>query len=92
MPKRPTKRIKTERIPTQTPTELINSIPPPPDYVPLSYRQISRSPVVHIPLNSKTNPYSLFKLFVTDKHFETIAVNTNEYAKSKEAGSEGKRS
>jgi hypothetical protein len=55
------------------------------------YCQINRPPTVHIPTGVETDPYSLFKLFITDQHFETIAFNTNEYAKSKEASSNGKR-
>jgi hypothetical protein len=81
-----------EKQTIQTPTELIQSIPPPPRYHPLPYCQINRSPIVRITTGIKTDPYSLFKLFITDKHFETIASNTNKYAKSKEAGSCGKRS
>jgi hypothetical protein len=85
--KRPTKHLKIE----QTPDELINSIPPPPSYQPLPYRQISRPPTIRIPPDVATDPYSLFKLFLTDRHFEIIAINTNAYAKAKEAGTNGKR-
>jgi hypothetical protein len=87
MSQRPVKKKKT----LQTPTKLIQSIPPPPSYHPLPYCQINRSPIIRIPTGLKTDSYSLFKLFITDKHFETIASNTNEYAKSKEAGNSGKR-
>ena len=87
MPKRAAKKAKT----THTPDELISAIPPPPEYLPLPYRETARSPVIRLPPGTNTDPYSLFKLFLTDKHFETIARNTNDYAKAKDAGSAGKR-
>ena len=87
MSQRPTKKQKT----LLSPAELINSIPPPPCYDPLPYRQISRPPQVQLLIEVETDPYSLFKLFITDKHFDIIALNTNAYAESKQAGIEGKR-
>jgi hypothetical protein len=87
MSQRPTKKKRT----LLSPTKLIESIPPPPSYHPLPYREINRPPEVRLPIGVETDPYSLFKLFITDKHFETIASNTNAYAKSKEAGTSGKR-
>jgi hypothetical protein len=87
MSQRPSKKART----IQTPTELIQSIPPPPNYQPLPYCQINRPPKVHISTDIETDPYSLFKLFITDQHFETIAFNINQYAKFKKAGSNGKR-
>jgi hypothetical protein len=78
-------------LPTRTPAELIDAIPPPPDYVPLPHRQIRRLPSVQLPPNVKKDPYSLFTLFLTESHFKTIATNTNRYAELKNAGSDGKR-
>lgn len=84
---------KTPQVPLlkRTPAELINAIPPPPDYEPLPHRQIHRLPTVRLPPNTNTDPYSLFTLFLTKAHFETIATNTNQYTEVKKAGSEGKR-
>jgi hypothetical protein len=62
MPQRPVKKRKI----AQTPTELIESIPPPPDYYPLPYLQINRRLEVRLPIGTETDPYSLFKLFLTD--------------------------
>ena len=76
---------------SQLPTDLINAIPSPPKYDPLLYREISRSAAVGSPLHASIDPYSLFKLFLPDKHFETIAANTNDYAKAKGASCKGKR-
>lgn len=87
MPKGPAKKAKT----VHESSDLIDAIPPPPSYCPLPYRQISRPPAIQLPPNTKTDPYSLFTLFLTEEHFETIATNTNEYAREKGAGSEGKR-
>jgi hypothetical protein len=87
MPQRPAKKRKI----AQTPTELIESIPPPPDYHPLPYLQINRRPEVRLPIGTETDPYSLFKLFLTNKHFETITANTNKYAEANGANSDGKR-
>jgi hypothetical protein len=88
---RPTKRAKLSNpLPKRTPAELINAIPPP-DYEPLSHRQIYRPPRVQLPPNANTDPCGLLTLFLTESHFETIAANTNQYAEAKKAGSEGKR-
>ena len=78
-------------LPKRTPAELIDAIPPPPDYVPLPYRQIHRLPAIQLPPSTETDPYSLFTLFLTEDHFETIATNTNRYAEVKKAGSDRKR-
>lgn len=59
----------------QTPAELIESIPPPPDYDTLPYLQINRRPEARLPIGTETDPYSLFKLFLTNKHFETITYH-----------------
>src|ERR1700722_13698923 len=95
---RPSKRVKKADpklprvvLPKRTPTELIDAIPPPPDYEPLPYRQIHRAPAVQLPLHANRDAYSLFTLFLTEAHFETIAANTNQYAEVKEAGTKGKR-
>lgn len=87
IPQRPAKKRKI----TQTPTELIKAIPPPLDYYPLPYLQINRQPEVRLPEGTETDLYSLFKLFLTNKHFETIAINTNEYVKANGANSDRKR-
>ena len=78
-------------LPKRTPAELIDAIPPPPNYVPLPHRQIHRPPAIQLPLHVKTDPYSLFTLFLTEAHFEMIAANTNRYAELNNAGCEGKR-
>ena len=44
-----------------------------------------------LPIGVGADPFSLFKLFITDKHFEIIAQNMNAYAESKQAGIEGHR-
>jgi hypothetical protein len=87
MPRRPTKKRKV----IQTPTELIKSIPPPLDYHPLPYLQINRQPEVRLLVGIETDPYGLFKLFLTDKHFKTIVANTNGYVEANKANSDGKR-
>jgi hypothetical protein len=87
MSQRPKKKKKA----IQTPAKPVQPIPPPPSYQPLPYCQINRSPTVHVPIDAKTDPYSLFKLFITNQHFESIAFNINKYAKSKEAGGSGKQ-
>jgi hypothetical protein len=47
---------------------------------------------VHLQFNCHpTQIQSLFTLFLTEAHFETIAADTNRYAEVKKAGSEGKR-
>ena len=53
--------------------------------------KINRAPTIQLPLYAYKDPYSLFTLFLTEAHFETIAANTNRYAEVKKAGSEGKR-
>jgi len=77
--------------PKRTPAELIDAIPPPPEYMPLPHRQIHRHPMLQLPPHANRDPYSLFTLFLTEAHFEVIAANTNRYAEVKEAGREGKR-
>ena len=101
MSSQPSKRVKRsipkppkppqDSLPKRTPAELIDAIPPPPNYVPLPYREIHRLPVIQLPPDTKTDPYSLFTLFITEAHFETIAANTNRYAEVKEADKNGKR-
>jgi hypothetical protein len=95
---RPSKRVKGSNskppqvaLPKRTPAELIDAIPPPPDYEPLPHRQIHRAPTIQLPLHVNRDPYSLFTLFITEAHFRTIAANTNRYAEVKKAGTEGKR-
>jgi hypothetical protein len=95
---RPSKRVKRSNLkplqvplPKRTPAEVIDAIPPPPDYEPLPHRQIHRLPTIQLPPYANTDPYSLFTLFLTEAHFETIATNTNRYAEVKKAGSEKKR-
>jgi len=78
-------------LPKRTPAELIDAIPPPPNYKPLPYRQIHCLPTIQLPPGTETDLYSLFTLFLTKDHFETIATNTNRYAKVKGAGSDRKR-
>lgn len=74
---------------------LIQSIPPPPDYEPLPYRDLQRAGTPNLPPDlpphASSDPYSLFTLFFTESHFETIARNTNQYAKARQAGKPGKR-
>lgn len=77
--------------PKGTPAEVIDAIPPPPDYAPLPYREIHRPPTIQLPAYANTDPYSLFTLFLTEAHFETIAANTNRYGLLKNADSDGKR-
>ena len=99
MSSQPSKRLKTSHskplkgvLPKRSPAELINAIPPPPEYVPLPYRQIQRPPLVQLPpQHVKRDPYSLFTLYLTEAHFETITANTNRYAEVKKAGSDRKR-
>jgi hypothetical protein len=95
---RPSKRVKRSNLkplqvplPKRTPAELIDAIPPPLDYEPLPHRQIHRLPTIQLPPYANTDPYSLFTLFLTEAHFETIATNTNRYAEVKKVGSEKKR-
>ena len=79
-------------VPKRTPAEVIDSIPPFPDYDPLPYRQIHRPPTIQLPQHvNGDDPYSLFTLFITEAHFEIIAENTNRYAEANNAGCEGKR-
>jgi hypothetical protein len=74
--------------------ELIRKIPPPPSYDPLPYRHLSRAGTAQLPASlpkPHTDPYSLFTLFLTEKHFETMARNTNLYVKARNAGKPGTR-
>jgi len=75
--------------------ELISRIPQPPSYDPLPYRQLSRAGTAKLPADllptSYGDPYSLFTLFLIEKHFDTIARNTNLYAEARDAGKPGKR-
>jgi hypothetical protein len=90
---RPSKRAKLSHTPKPLenpssqckPADLIAAIPPPPDYEPLPLRNDPRQPIVELPLHANNDPYSLFTLFLTEAHFETIATNTNRYAESKGA-------
>ena len=65
---------------------LIKSIPPPPSYNPLPYRDLQRAGTPNLPADlppkSYRDPYSLFTLFLTKSHFETIIRNTNLYIKA----------
>ena len=78
-------------LPKRTPAELIDAIPPPPEYVPLPHRRTYRSPTIQLPPHANRDPYSLFTLFLTEAYFETIAANTNRYTEIKKVGREGKR-
>jgi hypothetical protein len=78
-------------LPERISAELVDAIPPPPDYVPLPHRQTNRAPSIQLPPHANKDPYSLFTLFLTEAHFETIGAHANRYAEVKKAGSEGKR-
>ena len=72
--------------------KLIKQIPPPPAYDPLPFRQLARAGIPQLPAGLlNTDPYSLFTLFLTEQDFETIARNTNLYAKARDAGKAGKK-
>jgi hypothetical protein len=95
---RQSKRVKVSNsqpprvvLPKRTPAELIDAIPPPPDYVPLPHRQINCAHSIQLLPHANKDPYSIFTLFLTEAHFETIAAHTNRYAEITKAGSEGKR-
>jgi hypothetical protein len=95
---RPSKRAKVSDsqppqvvLPKRTPAELIDAIPPPLDYIPLLHRQTNRAPSIQLPPHANKDLYSLFTLFLTEAHFETIAAHTNRYAEVKKAGSNRKR-
>ena len=89
---RPNKRAKSSNTPkplnnpysNYTIAELIAAILLPPEYEPLPYRDEYRPPTIELPIDINTDPYSLFTLFLTEAHFETIAINTNRYAEKKE--------
>ena len=86
------KRLNSKPLePKRTPAELIDAIPPPPNYDPLPHLKIQRPPTIQLPPYTDTDLYSLFTLFLTEAHFQTIAANTNRYAEVKGAGSKGKR-
>lgn len=74
---------------------LIRLIPPPPHYDPLPYRHLLRAGTTQLPVDLPTksygDPYSLFTLFLTEKHFNTITKNINYYAKTRNAGGPNKR-
>src|SRR5437764_12862440 len=76
----------------RTAAEVITAIPTPPKFLPLPHASNPRSANVMLPpdINSG-DPYTLFTLFLTEKHFETIATNTNTYAALSGAGQPGKR-
>jgi hypothetical protein len=63
--------------------ELIVAIPPPPEYKPLLYRDEYRPPTIELPIDTNTDPYSLFTLFLIEAYFETITTNTNRYTEKK---------
>jgi hypothetical protein len=74
---RPTKEAKLSHTPSPNlrckPTILMA----------LLYRDKPRQPTIKLPQNTNTNLYSLFILFLTEAHFETIVSNTNRYIQSK---------
>src|SRR5947208_2627278 len=72
--------------------ELINSIPPPPHYNSLPYRHLRRAGTAQLPAGLPPKSYrDPYNLFLTEKHFDTIARNTNCYAKARNARGPGKR-
>jgi hypothetical protein len=83
----PSKRVKKADpkpprvvLPKRTPAELIDAIPPPPDYEPLPYRQIHHAPTVRLPLHANRDAYSLFMLFLTEAHCNRGSPgNTDSY-------------
>jgi len=75
--------------PKHTRVELIDTIPLPPEYMPLPHRQIHRHPMLQLPPHTNRDSSSLFTLFLTEAYFEIIAANTNRYAEVKEAGRAG---
>jgi Transposase IS4 len=92
---RPSKKAKLSHTPKPlekpySQCKPIAAIPPPPNYDPLPHRDNYRPPTIELPPHSNIDLYSLFTLFLTETHFETIATNTNRYAESKGAGIVGK--
>jgi hypothetical protein len=92
---RPNKKAKLSKTPKPlelldnpysscTIAELIVAIPPLPEYEPLPYRDEYRPPIIELPIDTNTDPYSLFTLFLIEAHIETIATNTNRYTEKKE--------
>src|SRR4051794_40347339 len=78
---------------SRTATQVIAAIPPLPEFAPLLHAQSLHQAVVTIPpYIDSGDAYTLFTLFITEKHFIDIATNTNSYARSHEAGKLGKRS